>query len=300
MHVAVLTGGESPEREVAFWSAENVVGELERAGLDVSVFDVPSELETFLKHRARFSCVVPVLHGGWGEDGTIQGFLETLNMPYIFSGVTASAVAMDKAIAKDVVRAAGLKTPPSVRSTSRHHASFVYDHPVVVKPIPCGSTLGVTVVRSSQELSPALDAAFRLADTVLVEDWIDGREFTVPVVEDAGKTRALEVIEINISKRIFSFEEKYAKGNDAFEICPAPIEDEWKERLQTLATTAHQVIGARHFTRTDFMVDARGVAWFLEINTIPGMTAHSLTNKALAVEKRTFGELLLQWIHSVV
>ena len=94
MHVAVLTGGESPEREVAFWSAENVVGELERAGLDVSVFDVPSELETFLKHRARFSCVVPVLHGGWGEDGTIQGFLETLNMPYIFSGVTASAVAM--------------------------------------------------------------------------------------------------------------------------------------------------------------------------------------------------------------
>lgn len=300
MQIAVFTGGESSEREVAFWSAKNVVSELEKVGFDVTVFDVPSELPKFLESRDQFSCVVPVLHGKGGEDGTIQGFLKTLKIPFIFSDVTACALAMDKYLAKAVVSVHGLKTPKAMRIRRQDVNGLTYAHPVVLKPIPGGSTLGVTIVRSSDELEPACREAFRFGEAALVENFIDGLEFTVPVIEDGGEARALDVIQIVSPSGCFTFEEKYIVGKMAGELCPAPIDDVLKGRLQEAAVTAHNAIGARHASRSDFIVDASGAIWFLEINTIPGMTAQSLITKALRAGGYDFGRILQQWIESVL
>ena len=138
MKIAVFTGGESHEREVAFWSAKNVVAELESVGFEVTQFDVPSELPKFLDTRDKFACVVPVLHGKGGEDGTIQGFLETLKVPYIFSGVIAQAVGIDKSLAKDVVSRHGLSTPEAQRICEDGREQVSFTHPVVVKPVDGG------------------------------------------------------------------------------------------------------------------------------------------------------------------
>lgn len=295
--IAVLTGGESPERQVALWSADYVVSELKRVGYAVDVFDLPSDLDLFLERRNAFSCVVPVLHGKGGEDGTIQGFLETLKIPYVFSGVEAHAVAMDKAVTKRLVSAQGILTPNAYVLNKGDAASF--KEPCVVKPIDGGSTLGTTVVEQESDFARALHDGFRVSSTLLVESLVVGTEYTIPVVEEGGVARALEVIEVDVPN-VFSFEDKYAEGNEAIEICPARIDEERKQTLQALALQVHKTIGARHFTRTDVIVDQGGNAWFLEINTIPGMTSRSLTNKALAVEGKAFGELLHGWIASVL
>lgn len=300
MQIAVFTGGESSEREVAFWSAKNVVSELEKVGFDVVVFDVPSELPKFLESREKFSCVVLVLHGKGGEDGTIQGFLKTLKIPFIFSGVTASAVAMDKSLAKAVVSVYGLRTPRAFRARREDRVQVVYDHPVVVKPLTGGSTIGVSIVKSKAELDVALDLAFAHCDVVLVEDFIAGREFTISVIEERGEVTALPVIQVVSPSGLFSFNEKYVVGKMADELCPAPIDVALTERLQAVACTAHNAIGAKHATRSDFIVDEAGMIWFLEINTIPGMTKQSLLTKALRVSGRDFSAVLKEWINSVV
>src|SRR3989338_1605031 len=298
MRIAVFTGGESFEREVAFWSAKNVVAELLRVGFDVKQFDIPSELPKFLEMKDQFSCVVPMLHGKGGEDGTIQGFLETLKMPYLFSGVAASAVAMDKFLAKTTISAQGIKTPEARVLSSGD--VYEFEHPVVIKPIPCGSTLGVSVVKLSEELHAALALGFEYGDRLLAEDFIVGEEFTIGVIESGGDARALDVIQVISPSGLFTFEEKYIADKMAEEICPAEISEDLARRLQAAACLAHKALGVRHASRSDFMVDARGEIWFLETNTIPGMTAQSLITKALRVGGYDFGALLKSWIESVV
>ena len=295
--IALLTGGESSEREIALRSAKNVADVLKDA-FEVAVFDVPSELPGFLEQRSSFSAVIPVLHGVGGEDGTVQGFLDTLKIPYIFSGVQAHAVAMDKEKTKILVSANGVRVPKSI--TVRLGDSAVFDHSVVVKPYDGGSSVATAVARSQSELDAAIAKGLQFSTAVLAEDFVQGDEYTVAVVDIGGETKALPVIAIRPKEGFFDFESKYNAATLADEICPAPISEELAFSLQSMALIAHRTLGCRHVSRTDIMVDAAGSAWFLETNTIPGMTGTSLLPKALKAGGYDFADTLRGWIESVV
>lgn len=291
--IAILTGGTSAEREIAMTSSKTVAKALE-GRVETVAFTFPEEIDEFLSRRVEFNVAIPVFHGRGGEDGTVQGFLETLGVPYLFSGVAAHAVGMDKDLAKRVVSSAGVKTAAWQTCANRTglDASRV-SFPCVVKPADGGSTQGVTIVRDQHELDGALDAAFAYSSRVVVESFVAGDEFTVAVAEDGGEAVALPVIQIKSPSGIYDFDAKYGPV-PAEKLCPAPIADDLARRLQAAALTAHKTIGARHLSRTDFIVDASGEIWFLEINTIPGLSV--LFPRAVAASGRDFGTLLFQWI----
>ncbi len=296
MKIALLTGGTSCERDIAFKSAETVASAL-RGRCKINVFDFPIEINRFLESRSSFHAVIPVFHGAGGEDGSVQGFLKTLGIPFIFSDIAAHAIGMDKEKTKIVVAHAGVSTPFS--RTVRRGESVSFARAVVVKPSDAGSSIGITLAHNQDELDRGLAHAFRLTDTALVEEYVDGEEFTVAVIEERGKTIALPVIQIKSKNMFFDLESKYDPAL-VEEICPAHIEEEMSNRLQESALRAHRAIGARHVSRSDFIVDATGRIWFLEINTIPGMTAESLLPKALTAAGKEFGDILVGWIESVV
>lgn len=295
-HIAIITGGASSEREIALRSAENVAQSLS-GHFDVATFDFPTGLDDFLSQYQKFDVVIPVLHGKGGEDGMIQGFLEVLGLPYLFSGVQAHAIALDKAKTKLIVSARDVKTPQS--KTIKKGDAVSYDHSVVVKPLDGGSSVATAVARSPEELTKACADGFAHADYLLVEDFIAGQEFTVAVVEKDGQKMALPVIAIRPREGFFDFDSKYNQANLADEICPAPITVELSEQLQAIAKTAHIALGCRHVSRTDIIVDEAGEAWFLEINTIPGMTATSLLPKALLANGWSLKQMLTEWILAI-
>ena len=295
-HIAILTGGTSSERSVALRSAEHVREALSSFA-DVEVFDFPRDLDTFLLVRSSFVIVVPIFHGRGGEDGTIQGFLEMLSIPYIFSGIQAHSTGMDKALCKQLMRAHGFYTKDWRVLSS--YDSYQWHGPVVVKPLDQGCSLGVSLVQHKDDLAPLLRLAFETQGQVLVEELIAGSEFTVAVAQVEGETVALPVIEIRSKKTFFDYESKY-DPNLCDELCPAPIEDALARRLQNVALNAHALIGAKHLSRTDLMVDQQGEIWFLEINTIPGLTKDSLTPKAILAGGETLERLLGGWIEDVL
>jgi D-alanine-D-alanine ligase len=295
MRIAILTGGTSSEREIALASAEKVRGYLSDAH-GVSVFDFPNDLESFLSRRDEFAVAVPVFHGKGGEDGTVQGFLETLGMPYLFSGVAAHAVASDKDLAKRVAATAGVRTAPwRVVACGEEAADALRDvgFPCVVKPVDGGSTLGVSVARDATELDAALASAFRYAPRALVERYVGGDEFTVAVADVAGRPVAMPVVQIKPGGGLYDYDAKYG-SHSAQKLCPAPIADGLAERLRNAALTVHKAIGARHLSRADFIVDAAGEIWFLEINTIPGLSV--LFPRAVAASGRDLGGMIARWI----
>jgi D-alanine-D-alanine ligase len=291
-HVALLTGGTTAEREVALKSAQNVRAALEE-NFVVDVFDLPPDLDRFLASRLKFEIVVPVFHGRGGEDGTIQGFLETFGLPYVFSGVEAHAIGMNKVTCKILARAAGLTTADW--KVLEPGQSIEWSHPIVIKPVDEGSSVGVTLVRDAAMLAQSLPSTRK----ILVEDLIEGQEFTVAVVEDESGAMTLPVIEIRSKKEFFDFESKYDPSL-CDELCPAPIDETLTERLKDVALTAHKMLGARHLSRTDMIVDKNGEIWFLEINTIPGLTSASLTPKAIAAAGLRLEDLLKFWIDDVM
>ncbi len=294
--IAILTGGTSSEREIALRSAKNVVAQLSDR-FEVTLFDIPTALHDFVLRAKEFDVAIPMFHGVGGEDGVIQGFLETLGVPYLFSRVQAHAIAMDKDKTKTLVAAAGIRVPRSSIVRLGHVAQ--YTHPVVVKPYNGGSSMATAIVRSQAELEDAVTNAFTGTDAVLIEDFVEGSEFTVAVADIDGVPTALPVIAIRPKGGFFDFESKYNAETLADEICPAPIRAELAEQLQSIALLAHQTLGCKHVSRTDIMVDAAGQGWFLEINTIPGMTETSLLPKALSAAGKTFADTLSVWIDDV-
>ncbi len=290
--IAVLTGGNSSERGIALQSAKTVFEAL-KPHASVDVFDFPEQLEAFIGQRKEFDSCVPVFHGKGGEDGTIQGFLETLGVPYLFSGVVAHAIGMNKVLTKELARRAGIQTPKYQVIGGGEQCHL--DCPVVVKPIESGSSVGVRIVKEKEMLKDAIDLAMREGGEVMLEEFVGGEEFTVAVIDELDDAVALPVIQIKSKNEFFDLESKY-DPELCDELCPAPIDDELARRLQTIAMCAHKLIGARHVTRSDFIVDSNGEIWFLEINTIPGMTKHSLLPRAIRESGRDFGELLMGWI----
>ena len=241
--------------------------------------------------------VLIALHGTWGEDGRIQGLLDTIGVPYTGSGVLASALAMDKEVAKQVLAASGLDVPRGVVVRGTHPAAIESARsiglPAFVKPVGSGSSVGASIVQTDNDLAPAIQAALEYDERVLVEEQIRGRELTVPVIGNDDLT-ALPVIEILTKRAFFDYSAKYDAG-ESEEVCPAEIPPDVAKRAQELAVRAHRALHCRGMSRTDFMWSGeRMVA--LEVNTIPGMTANSLLPKAARAAGIKFGDLLERFV----
>ncbi|MGN6570692.1 MAG: D-alanine--D-alanine ligase [Pseudolabrys sp.] len=293
-HVAVLMGGWSSERQVSLWSGTACADALGRTGrYKVTRVDVDRDVAVNLR-ALKPDCALNVLHGRPGEDGTIQGMLEILGIPYSHSGVMASSVANQKDIAKTVMKAAGIPGPGG-GLFSRHDAAqaHVLPPPYVIKPVAEGSSVGVFIVREDhahppQELTRD-DWAY--GEKVLIEPYIAGKELTCAVIGD----RALGVIEIVAATKFYDFEAKYAPGGSKH-ILPAPVSSEVYEACRRIALDAHNALGCRGVSRADFRYDdskpgLQGLAC-LEVNTQPGMAATSLVPELAAHAGMSFEELV--------
>jgi D-alanine-D-alanine ligase len=293
-HVAVLMGGWSAEREVSLRSGKACADALDRTGrYKVSRVDVDRNIAATLR-ALRPDCALNVLHGRPGEDGTLQGLLEILAIPYSHSGVMASAVAMQKDIAKTVLKAAGVPVPGG-RVVSRIEAAkaHVLPPPYVVKPVAEGSSVGVFIVREDHAYPPQelTRADWKFGETVLVEPYIAGKELTCAVMGD----RALGVIEIVAATKFYDYEAKYAPGGSKH-LLPAPVSAEVYEACRRIALAAHDALGCRGISRADFRYDdskpgITGLAC-LEVNTQPGMTETSLVPELAAHAGISFEELV--------
>ena len=276
--VGVLMGGMSAEREISLMSGNGVLAALRAKGIDAHAFDPAlrplGELAT-----QGFASVFIALHGRFGEDGSIQGALELLGIPYTGSGVMASAVAMDKVFTKRMWESHGLKTPRYEVLDATSDLKRVPDSlglPLIVKPPHEGSTIGISKVQGYSQMQEAYALASRFDDVVLGEEFIVGRELTVAIVERSGALEALPIIEIVAPGGNYDYQNKYF-SNDTRYLCPAPICDELATRIRELALTAFIAVGCEGWGRVDFMLRTSDHEPFLiEINTSPGMTGHSL------------------------
>lgn len=292
--VALLCGGTSGERTVSLNSGKGAQQALEEAGFPVTMLDPANKDDLVTLVKGPFDVAFLALHGEGGEDGTIQGMLEILGIPYIGSGVAASAMAINKAKAKMVYASAGIPTPVSLSYTDLSQVDFdqliqcVGSH-CVVKACFEGSSNGIYMVEDRDALEDAVKSAFALDGEVLVEQYVAGSEYTVAVVGNKD-IEPLPVIQIVPASDFYDYEAKYAPGGSKH-LCPAPISEELTARLQELAVSAHKALGCAGVSRSDFIVDGQGNAWILETNTIPGMTTTSLLPDAARAKGYTFAQL---------
>ena len=337
MKIVVLAGGLSPERNVSLSSGSRVCQTLRELGHDVAFVDMylgtdaepetlfgaalPADLtkvarqapnlEELKARRGGESLFGPgvlelckmadvvflALHGACGEDGRVQAALALLGSPFTGSGYLGSAIAMDKDMTKRMVIPAGIVTPKwetvSYAEADIPALTRRLDLPCVVKPIDSGSSIGVAIAHDRQELEAALRAGLALGGRSVIEQYISGREIQVGILED----KALPSIEIIPKKGFYDYENKYQPGA-ADEICPAQIPAEWEERLAQAALTVFHTLGLSVYSRADFIVTEDGTPWFLEINTLPGMTPTSLLPQEAAAVGIGYGELCERIIHA--
>ncbi len=293
-HVAVLMGGWSSEREISLNSGAACAGALEQAGYRVARVDVDRNIAARLAELRPDACF-NALHGKGGEDGCIQGILETLQIPYTHSGVLASALAMDKARAKIAFKAAGVPVAEGIVASPAEAArAHLMPPPYVIKPVTEGSSVGVFIVTEEHPHPPQelFSDDWTFGEMVMVERYIPGKELTCAVLGD----RALDVIEIVPATRFYDYEAKYAAGGSKH-LLPAPILPNVYQEARRLALAAHSALGCRGVSRADFRYDERGTGKLicLEVNTQPGMTETSLVPELAAYAGITFDELV-QWM----
>jgi len=325
MRILVLLGGSSPERNVSLASGEAVAEGLDAKGHQVLKMDpadpekvytmmekvfegkvgitpkgedlplTPEQITIILDNIKKYSIdlVFPVLHGGWGEDGKLQALFEMTGIPFAGSGSLASALAMNKHLSKRAAESVGVPTPeymfiPREETGETVRLCSKFGYPLVMKPNSKGSSVAVSIVKSSKLIHRALETVEALDDDILVERYISGRELTVGMLDGNG----LEVLEIKPKDGFYDYLHKYTSGQTEY-ICPAEITPQQKEEALKYASHAFGVIGCKIFGRVDFRMDKTGKIFFLEVNTIPGMTsAHGLLPKTAAAAGMSFPELV--------
>lgn len=277
MHVGVLMGGLSREREISLRSGKNCLHALEDLGYRVTGIDVGRDIAAVLGELG-IEVAFLALHGRYGEDGAIQGLLEMLDIPYTGSRVTASALAMNKVISKQIIAYHGIPTPPFRPFDCRDDldaacraAAAELSFPLMVKPCEEGSSLGVIKVDDPADLRGAVGEACDSYDVVLAEEFVEGDEITVGLLESAEELTALPVLQLVPAGGFYDFDSKYRKGMTEF-ILPAEIPERASDLSREYSLSIHKALGCRGFSRVDFMVDGEGVPQFTEINTLPGMT----------------------------
>jgi len=291
--VAVLMGGPSSEREISFLSGKAVLAALKAKGIDAHAFDPKAQPLADLAGE-RFQRVFVALHGRFGEDGTVQGALETMRIPYTGSGVMASALAMDKWRTKLVWLASGIPTPRyAVVDSSTDWMRIVAELglPLIVKPAREGSTIGITKVTGVDlgELAQAHAVAAQHDDLVLVEEFVVGTELTASILND----RALPLIRIEAPAGNYDYHNKYFSDETKY-FCPAGLPEATEREIRAAALAAFRVVGCRGWGRLDLMLRRDGSFSFLEVNTSPGMTGHSLVPMAAKVAGLDFAELCIE------
>ncbi len=295
--VGVLLGGRSGEREISLMSGNGVLEALLSKGVDAHAFDPGLRCPTELA-KEKFDRVFISLHGRYGEDGTIQGLLELLNLPYTGSGVLASALSIDKIATKQIWLSNGLSTPEFEELTAASDWSAVVKKlglPLIVKPAHEGSSLGLTKVKSVDELPAAYQLAASLDKKVIAETCIVGDELTCPLVGQGETAEALPVIKIIPPQANYDFHHKYF-SNETQYLCPTGLAPEVNEHVQELALAAYKALGCRTWGRADVMFDQKtGKPYLLEMNTSPGMTSHSLVPMAAKAAGIEYADLVL-WL----
>ena len=289
--VAVLLGGRSAEREVSLRSGSMVLNALRQRGVDAHAFD-PQQKDLAALIAEKFDRVFIALHGRYGEDGTIQGALELLGIPYTGSGVLASALAMDKWRSKLVWQAAGIPTPRYELLTAASDLTAVSARlglPLMVKPANEGSSIGMSKVSAAAELDEAYTLAANYDSVVLAEQFIQGIELTAGVL--GGE--ALPLIKLETPRKFYDYEAKY-RANDTRYIIPCGLAAAAEAELQQQVLAAFNALGCRGWGRVDLMLDAVGKPWFIEVNTSPGMTDHSLVPMAARHAGLSFEDLVLR------
>lgn len=288
--VAVLYGGTSAEREISLRSGNAVINALRESGVSTIPVDIGNDPLQQLQ-QLRVDRAFIALHGAGGEDGKIQALLEWLNLPYTGSGIAASALCMDKLRTKQLWRGVGLSTPDYhvLNETTDWAATIVKLGGVaMVKPCHEGSSIGMAKVSSAADLEQAFAVAARYDHVVLAESYIQGAEYTVAIMDQ----RALPPIKLETNHLFYDFSAKY-QAEDTRYICPCGLPEEHESRLKELALAAFNAVGARGWGRVDIMADAHGKFYLLELNTVPGMTDHSLVPMAAKAAGYSFNELIL-------
>ena len=291
--IAVLLGGTSAEREVSLNSGTAVLNALRKQGYDAHPIDPKTFLVATLKEQG-FDRVFNILHGRGGEDGTMQGLLEQIGIPYTGCGVMASALTMDKMRTKMLWKAFGLPVAEMEIVTVENRATLNPEVvvkklglPLMVKPSLEGSSVGLTKVKTMEELESAVDFALKFDRTVLIEEWLAGDEFTVPVLDG----EVLPSIKIVPEGEFYDYEAKYISDNTQY-FCPAGLTEAREQELRRLVKQAYDVVGCRGWSRIDVMADAEGKFRLVEVNTNPGMTSHSLFPKSAATVGYSFEQLV--------
>ena len=309
--IAVVLGGPSAEAEVSRVTGKSIAGALREKQYNVVEIDLePHRFYEQMKESGA-EVVFIAVHGLYGEDGRLQSALEMLGLPYTGSGVCASAMGMDKAATKRVLLGSGIPTPKCEFLLAREYRTDVQKQaaeqrmvahlglPCVVKPASQGSSLGMSIVKSADQLPAALELAFGYCDEVLVETYIDGPEVTVCMLEHDGAVEVLPIILIKPHAEFYDYHAKYAAGGSDH-ICPAPLEPALTKRLQELSLATYRALGCCGVARTDVMLDKQGNAYVLEINTVPGMTPTSLVPDAArhaGYDFPTLCEMILNGAH---
>ncbi|UBX49379.1 D-alanine--D-alanine ligase [Providencia alcalifaciens] len=296
--IAVLFGGTSAEREVSLQSGNAVLAGLRQAGVDAHPIDTQDFPVIALK-EAGFDKAFIALHGRGGEDGTIQGMLEFLGLPYTGSGVMASALSMDKLRTKQLWQGAGLSVSPYISLNKQKYTNIKKEQlaqqvkhlglPLIVKPSLEGSSVGMSKVDSLNALPEAIELAFQFDDTLLIEKWLSGPEYTVAVLGD----EVLPSIRIQPPGIFYDYEAKYLSDETQY-FCPSGLTNDLEAKLADIAIQAYQAVGCRGWGRVDVIQDSDGEFYLLEVNTSPGMTSHSLVPMAARQAGLDFSQLVVR------
>lgn len=285
--IALLMGGPGEEREVSLKSGEAIKEALVENGYEVLSIIIDDKLAGLVEKLLSVDLVFLGLHGNIGENGTIQGFLDTLGIIYTGSGPLGSALCMDKNISKIIAQKNNVLTPNWQLLNNKRIDENEFNYPIVVKPNGQGSTVGLSIVNSDEEFEPALDFAFKYDSSVLVEEYIEGRELTVMVLD--GK--AYPVCEIIPSHQFYDYECKYTAGMSEY-ICPAEIDSTLTDKIKKVSENLFDLLQCDNYSRADFRMDNQNNFWFLEMNTLPGMTETSLVPMSALAGGISFNDLI--------
>jgi len=302
--VAVLMGGRSAEREISLMSGEGVLKALQSKGVNAHAFDPANQAMDQLTQQS-FTHAFIALHGRYGEDGSVQGALELLEIPYTGSGVMASAIAMDKVMTKRIWSALGLSTPKSVSLAPDEQSQQAIDAipqtlglPLIVKPPREGSSIGITKVTTAKGLEAATQLAIQYDPDLLCEEFIDGEELTCPVIGNGIHARALPVVRIAAPDGAYDYQNKYFTDDVKYH-CPSGLPEKEEQAIQALVVAAYRALGCRGWGRADIMLRATDrKPYLLEMNTSPGMTSHSLVPMSAKAAGISYEDLCVQLLQS--
>ncbi|MFA7193477.1 MAG: hypothetical protein WC087_00985 [Candidatus Paceibacterota bacterium] len=285
MKIAIITGGETGEREVSIRSANNVRKIVDFA--ETTIFTFPEDTKNFIESAKEFDLAIPVIHGIGGEDGSVQGLFKNLHIPFIFSDISTHAIAIDKKFTKEIAASLGITSPKETN-----------DFPLFAKPRHGGSSVSSKFCESQKDLDELLNTSPET--DFLKEEPIRGREFTVGIIDNGDETIPLPVVEIITNGEFFDFENKYNPEKLATEVCPAEIDISLSQELQRQALLIHTHLNTKYLSRSDFIVTPDNKIYFLEINTIPGMTNTSLIPKMTSAANLDLKEIFKSWCSKLI